>query len=43
MKRKDYDVIVLISVSGLFHSFMPFGKIEFIKYSVIQIKEGALV
>lgn len=41
--RKSYDVIVFISVSGLFHSFMSFGKIEFIKYSVMQIKEGAFV
>ena len=38
-----YDVMVLISISSLFNSVMTFGKNEFLKYSVLQFKNGTFV
>ena len=38
-----YDVMVLIPISSLFNSVMTFGKNEFLKYSVLQFKNGTFV
>ena len=38
-----YDVMLLILMSSLFHSVMTLGKKEFLKYSVLQLKDGAFV
>ena len=38
-----YDVMLLISISSLFNSVMTFGKNEFLKYSVLQFKNGTFV
>ena len=38
-----YDVMLLILMSSLFHSVMTFGKKEFLKYSVLQLKGGTLL
>ena len=34
------DVVFVIFISSLFHSFITLGKKEFIKYSVLQLKDG---
>ena len=41
--KAAYDVMVLISISSLFNSVMTFGKNEFLKYSVLQFKNGTFV
>ena len=38
-----YDVMLLILMSSLFHSVMTFGKKEFLKYSVLHLKDGTFV
>ena len=38
-----YDAMLLILMSGLFHSDMTFGKKEFLKYSVLQLKDRTFV
>ena len=38
-----YDVMQLILMSSLFHSVKTFGKKEFLKYSVLQLKDGTFV
>ena len=38
-----YDVMFLILMSSLFHSVMTFGKKEFLKYSVLLLKDGTFV
>ena len=41
--KAEYDVMLLILMSSLFHSVMTFGKKEFLKYSVLQLKDGTLL
>ena len=38
-----YEVMLLILMSSLFHSVMTFGKKEFLKYSVLHLKDGTFV
>ena len=38
-----HDVMLLILMSSLFHSVMTFGKKEFLKYSVLHLKDGIFV
>ena len=41
--KAEYDVMLLMLISSLFHSVMTFGKKEFLKYSVLQLKGGTLL
>ena len=38
-----YDDMILILMSSLFHSVMTFGKKEFLKYSLLLLKDGTFV
>ena len=38
-----YDVMLLILMSSLLHSVMTFGKEGFLKYCVLQLKDGTFV
>ena len=38
-----YDVMLLILMLSLFHSVMIFGKKEFLKYFVLQLKDETFV
>ena len=38
-----YDVMLLILMSSLLHSVMTLGKKEFLKYSVLHLKDGIFV